>query len=72
MEEDCFGIAQCYGMQQLQCVREFRISSEPLSSNMFLEFRISKYSVIPWNSANPIYRGAAYSDAGQRKKLLIK
>jgi hypothetical protein len=24
MEEDCVGIAQCHGMQQFQCVPEFR------------------------------------------------
>ena len=27
MEEDCFGIAQCHGMQPFQCVGGFRICS---------------------------------------------
>ena len=54
MEEECFGIAQCHGMRPLPGVREFRNSQETRSSNMFLEFRDSMYSVIPWKSANPI------------------
>ena len=54
MEDECFGIAQCHGIQPFPGVREFRNSQEPRSSNMFLEFRDSMYSVIPWKSANPI------------------